>query len=32
VVGVGALFRKKQQKRSAGKPADLELKGGANTV
>ncbi|GMI45249.1 hypothetical protein TrCOL_g4014 [Triparma columacea] len=32
VVGVGALFRKKQQKRTAGKPADLELKGGANTV
>ena len=31
VVGVGALFRKKQQKRSA-KSADVELKDGANTV
>ncbi|GMI09327.1 hypothetical protein TrVE_jg752 [Triparma verrucosa] len=32
VVGVGALFRKKQQKRSAGKASNVELKEGANAV
>eukprot|EP00520_Triparma_pacifica_P004532 CAMPEP_0118647624 /NCGR_PEP_ID=MMETSP0785-20121206/8710_1 /TAXON_ID=91992 /ORGANISM="Bolidomonas pacifica, Strain CCMP 1866" /LENGTH=268 /DNA_ID=CAMNT_0006539739 /DNA_START=19 /DNA_END=825 /DNA_ORIENTATION=- len=32
VVGVGALLRKKQKKRSAGNAADIELKDGSNTV
>jgi hypothetical protein len=32
VVGIGALLRKKQQKRSAGKASNVELKEGTNAV
>jgi hypothetical protein len=32
VVGIGALLRKKQQKRSSGKASNVELKEGTNAV